>query len=156
MTQPLQVSSKIGDDFSLTVAVKNAASPSALAAEAVLTAAKASLLAAQNTVPLVPQDVLDAQEAVDAAQTAYDMALEVDISAWTITSSMKWYGKLVTSFDVVVEDALRGIFSINAAFSETSLWKPREYDADIQFVISGKKTSSDTFKVLAVRDVTNE
>lgn len=147
---------KRGDDFSLDLTVKDTNNDTAKAAKITLDAAIVTYDEAVAADPQVPADITAASDAVVVAQTAYDAAIIVDISAWTIDSHLAWCGKFVTAFVVTITDGPLGKFAITAAKEVTALWKTRTYEADIQFnhTLFGRK-SSQTINVIVGRDITN-
>ena len=78
----------------------------------------------------------------------------MDVTNWEITSSLRWITKLVATFQVTKDDPLTGRFSIHAPAEETQAWKPRVYDADVQFEINGRRSSSQTFQIDVKKDIT--
>lgn len=147
---------KAGDDFELNLTVTNKSSEVALAAETVVIEAQAIYDEAIAADPQVPADITAAETALNDAKAAYALTIIVDITDWVIESSMDWCGKNISQFTVTKTEPLVGKFSLTSPPSVTELWKPRIYDADVQFTIDGKKRSSSTFNLIVVRDVTNE
>jgi len=146
---------KRGDDFRLDMTIQDLNNDTAIATKTAMDNAQAAYDLALAADPLVPADVTSTHAALVAAQAAYVIAITVDITTWTITSKMAWCGKLISTFQVVIIDAVNGVFSIRLGSADTSLWKPRSYEADIQFVRSEGKVSSETFEILVVKDITN-
>ena len=147
---------KAGDDFVLPITVTNKTSAEAVAAELVVIQAQADYDEAIAANPQVPLDISDAETALGVAKDAYALAIIVDITDWTMTSSIKWCGRLISELVVTKTDAAIGKFEVTAAYTVTELWKPRLCEADIQFIVDGIRTSSSTFHINVVRDVTNE
>ena len=139
---------KRGDDFRLDMTIKNKNSVGALAAQAVVVAAQETLSTANLANPIVPQDVIDAQDALDAAQDAYDLSIIVDITDWVITSNIRWNDKLVDALDVVIINAAVGQMRIARDDTFTTSWPKRLLDCDVKFDIPVLgKTSSKTFYI---------
>ena len=154
-TKPPKITVKRGDDFRLDMTVQDENNNAAIAAKAVLEAAQAAYNAALAANPQVPADITSTNAALITAQADYAAAIKVDISTWTITSKMAWAGKLISTFNVIITDGPEGDFSVRLGSADTALWKPREYDMDVQFVRAEGKVSSETFKVIVERDITN-
>ena len=146
---------KRGDDFRLDMTIQDHNNDTALAAKIVVDAAQEAYDLALAADPLVALDVSTTHAALVAAQTDYADAIIVDITTWTITSKMAWCGRLISTFNVVILDAPNGVFSLRLASADTSLWKPRLHEADVQFVRTEGKVSSETFEILVIKDVTN-
>lgn len=158
-TKTQKIPFKAGDDFILTLTVSNKTSDVAVAAATALAEAQAAYDA---------QVLLDDQsgegqaylanllEALNTAKDDYAEAIIVDITDWEITSSMRWITKLMADFIVDKVDAATGKFTLECPSEETQAWKPRVYDVDVQFIIDGKKSSSQTFQIDVKKDVTFE
>lgn len=155
MTDTPRILFKRGDSFHLDITVTDPNSVASLAFAVVLAAAEVVLQAAIDADPYVEQDEIDAQAAVDAAQADYDASIIVDITGWTITSSLRWCGKLVTNFVVTVTDATNGILIITATTLVSELWTPREHKMDIHFLTASNATSSETMIIDVDRGPTN-
>lgn len=169
MTDSPRISFKRGDSFKLDITVTDPNSETSLAAFAVLTAQEATLAAAlvvlQEAIdadPYVPQDEIDAQAIVDTAitdlatdQATYDTAIIVDITGWTITSSLRWCGSLITDFIITIINASIGTLTITATPIVSALWKEREHKMDIKFVRNAGTTSSETIMIDVERGATN-
>jgi len=155
MTDTPRFSFKRGDSFRLDLTVTDPSNATALAAAVTLAAAQAALVVTQAAIPYVAQDEIDAQVVVDAAQVAYDAAIVVDITGWTITSKMAWCGKLIQSFEITITDALLGTLNIQATEFETILWNTREHELDVLFVRADGSTSCETIYVDVERGATN-
>jgi len=156
MTKTSKVLFKAGDDFVLTITVTNKYTTTAIDAATAVDVAQA-LYDAQLDLPIPnPATLASLLVTLNAAIVTYDTAIIVNITGWTITSSMKWLGKHVADFTVSFVDASVGIFIISLPSTQTQPWKPRVYDADIQFVILGRKSSSQTFQVDVKKDITME
>ena len=154
-SKPPRITVKRGDDFRLDMTVQDENNDTAVAAKAAMDAAQVAYDAALAAVPQIPANITSTHAALVAAQTAYADAIKVDISSWTITSKLAWVGKLISTFQVVIVDGPEGNFSVRLGNADTALWKPREYDMDVQFVRAEGKVSSETFKVIVERDITN-
>lgn len=139
---------KIGDDFLLPFTVTSKDSPAGISAQAVVSAAQIAYDTALAANPQVPLTISTAQSALIAAQEAYALAIIVNISTWTIESSIKWCGKLIDTFTVVKTDPSNGKFTIGLSNTLTTVWKPRMYEVNVQFTINGFKRSAETFNVL--------
>lgn len=155
MAKPIIHKVKAGDDFEFILTITNKTSVTAKAAKAVVDAAQIDLNAALEADPQVPAIISAAESALNSANNNYALAIVVDISTWDISSSMDWCGKHISNFTVTKTNAALGKLTISALPAVTALWKPRTYDADIEFTINGKKKSSNTFQVVVDRDVTN-
>ena len=155
MAKPV-ITVKQGDDFSLDLTVKDTNNDIAIAAKTVLDVAILAYTTAFEAVPQVSLTVSNALAAQEAAQTAYDEAIVLDITGWTIAAHLGWCGKFVSAFSVVVTDALTGQFAISVAKEVTQTWKIKTYEADIEFnaALFGRQ-SSQTFLVKVERGVTN-
>lgn len=156
MAKTPKIPFKAGDDFVLTLTVTNKVSAPALAAQTAVIEAQAAYDALIIADPQVPVAIAAALVILDDAKDDYAAAIIVDITAWTITSSMRWITKLMADFTVTKTNAVLGIFTIDCPSEETQLWKPRVYDVDTQFVIAGKKSSSPTFQIDVKQDITEE
>jgi len=154
-TKMPKISVKRGDDFRLDITVQDLNSDDSLTAKANLEATRTTYDAAIAATPQIPSNIAAAQNALTNAQTAYDLAIKVDISLWTISSSLAWAGKLISTFVVTKTDPRNGVFSVRLPSTETALWKPRVYEADIQFVRPEGRISSKTFQISVERDVAN-
>jgi hypothetical protein len=151
---------KRGDDLFLDMTVKNKNSQAALDALAILEASQAQLVIDQallqeaiDAIPYVQQDVDDAQAVVDATvaqivldQADYDLAIIVDITAWTITSDLVWCDEIQDTLVVVIVDALLGQFRIQRDAILTAAWQKRLFEVCTRFDIPtlGKR-SAETF-----------
>ncbi len=155
MTHSPRISFKRGDSFRLDLTVTDPNSASALAAAEALATAEANYAAALAADPVVPQDVIDTLALVVSTQATYDAAIIVDITAWTITSSLRWCGKLITDFTITIVNAAIGTLNITAITTVTELWQVREHQMDILFVRSEGTTSSETIWVDVKRGSTN-
>jgi hypothetical protein len=89
-------------------------------------------------------------------------AVAIDITSFTITSQLRdSTDTLITdsnfngSFTITKTDPTNGVFKITATATETSGWPLRVAVCDVQFVeADGDTTSSETFNIEIVRDVT--
>jgi len=154
VTKTPKISFKAGDDFVLTLTVTNKVSAPALAAETAMIEAQTiydTLLIAQtpNAVAIAAALVV-----LNGAKDDYADAIIVNITSWTITASMRWITKLMADFVVTKTDATNGKFTLEAPAEDTKFWKPRVYDVDVQFLIGGKKSSSQTFQIDVKKDIT--
>lgn len=148
------ISFKRGDDFKLDFTVQDTNKDSAVLLAAELVEAKTVLTAAENADPVIPQDVIDAQAVVDAAQAAYDADIIIDITGWTMVSQARRGQKLIQTMTIVVIDAPTGRFSITADDVDTVNWPIQKLDCDIEFTRPTGKVSSQTFIIDVKRDVT--
>lgn len=155
MTHTPRISFKRGDSFLLNLTVTDPNSVASLAYMVILVAAQVVLQAAIDADPYVEQDEIDAQAAVDAAQSNYDASIIVDITGWTITSKLTWCGKLIADFVVTIINAALGTLTITTTTVVTIEWKEREHQMDILFVRSEGTTSSETMYVDVERGSTN-
>lgn len=155
MTHSPKISFKRGDSFKLDLTVTDPNSEASLAFLVVLVAAQVVLQEAIDADPYVAQDEIDAQAAVDAAQSDYDASLIVDISTWTITSKLTWCGATIATFTVTIINAAIGTLKITTTPEISALWKVREHQMDILFVRSEGSTSSETIIVDVERGSTN-
>lgn len=155
MTDTPRILFKRGDSFLLDITVTDPNSTAALAAAAALVITEAAYQAALAADPVVPQDVIDTKALRDADQVTYDAAIIVDITGWTITSSLRWCGKLITNFVVAITDATNGVLNITATAAVSLLWQEREHKMDIHFVRTAGATSSETIMIDVERGPTN-
>ena len=146
---------KQGDSLNLGSTVSDTLSPAAVSTAATVVIEQTAYDALLIADP-IDQPAIDAQLIVlNNAIAAYDAAIIVDISTWTITSQVRWRGKLIANLTVNITDGVNGAFAITALPIVTQLWDPREYDCDIQFVRpSVGTTSSQTFIIDVEKDVT--
>jgi len=154
-SKPPKIVVKRGDDFRLDMTVQDLNNNAALATKALMDSTYAAYQAALVVVPQVSIDITNSYNAYLAAQNAHALAIKVNITGWTITSKLAWISRLVSTFDVVIINPLEGTFSVRLGNVNTTLWKPREYDMDVQFVRPEGKVSSETFLVIVERDITN-
>ncbi len=155
MTDTPKITFKRGDSFKLDITVTDPNSPAAIAAAAALVLTEADYQAALDAVPQVPQDIIDTKALRDADQATYDAAIIVDITNWTITSSLRWCGKLITNFVVTIVSAVAGTLTITALTTVSELWQIREHNMDIHFVRTAGATSSETIIIDVERGPTN-
>ena len=155
MTHTPTIFFKRGDSFKLDITVTDPNSPASIAAAAALVITEAAYQAALAADPQVPQDIIDTKAARDADQATYDAAIIVDITNWTITSSLRWCGKLITNFVVTIVDPAIGTLTITAVTTVSELWDAREHKMDIHFVRASGATSSETIIVNVERGATN-
>lgn len=139
--KPLTVRIKRGDDFSLSMAVKDRRSESAAIAYKTYQAAHEAWRAAVNADPPVELDIQNTQDAMEGALDAYETACEVDITNWEIKGAFAWNTRPIGIITCVIEDASRGIYTISIGRDITYWLKPKEYRAEIQFT---RPTGSDT------------
>jgi hypothetical protein len=145
---------KRGNDFSLTFTVQDLHSEASIAAATAISLAKDALIAVQTADPQVPQDLIDAQAAIDAAQATYDAAIIVDISLWSITSQIKQRTKLIDNMVITLDDGPAGVFTVSKPAADTAVWPIMELDWDIRFNKAPGIVSSETFIVDVIRNVT--
>lgn len=155
MTDTPRILFKRGDSFKLDITVTDPNSVASQAAAAALVITEAAYAAALAAVPIVQQDIDDTLIARDADQATYDAAIIVDITGWTITSSLRWCGKLITDFVITIVDASAGTFTITALTTVSELWNAREHEMDIHFVRPSGATSSETMIIDVERGPTN-
>lgn len=158
-TKTQKIPFKAGDDFILTLTVSNKTSDAAVAAITAVAEAQAAydaqvLLNDQSSEGQI--HLTNLFNTLNTAKDTYDEAIIVDITDWVITSSMRWITKLMANFTVDKVDAVTGKFTLECSSEETQSWKPRVYDVDVQFIIDGKKSSSQTFQIDVKKDVTFE
>lgn len=156
VTKTPKIPFKAGDDFVLTLTVTNKVSAPALVAETAVIEAQSIY---DNLLIADPPDAVAIAAALvvlNAAKDDYAEAIIVDITDWTITASMRWITKLMADFIVTKTDAVTGRFTLEAPSEDTQAWKPRVYDVDVQFLIAGKKSSSQTFQIDVKKDITEE
>jgi hypothetical protein len=134
------VTVKRGDDFRIDFTIRNDQTEEALAAKQ----AWDDTLAAD---PLVPADV-------EAAKTAYENLIRVDIRGWTISSKVRWSTQLVDTLDVEIVDAAEGQFALTRGHADTETWPVKNLTCDVETLVAGRKTSSETFEVRVVEDIT--
>lgn len=146
---------KAGDDFKLDFTLSDTNQITAIETKESLDAATADLVLLKKAVPQDAQAITDKTAVVDALQAAYDQLVLMNISTWGISSQIRWNGTLIDNFEIDTTQAAIGTFTLICASEKTVLWKPREYDVDIQFTRDVGKISSQTFIVNVERDVTN-
>lgn len=134
------VNVKRGDDFRIDFTIKDDQTDEAKAAKQ----AWDDALAAD---PLVPADV-------EAAKTAYENLIRVDITGWTISSKVRWSTQLVDTLDVEIVNATEGQFALTKGYLDTETWPEKILTCDVETLVSGKKTSSETFEIRVVEDIT--
>lgn len=156
VTKVPKIPFKAGDDFYLTMTVYNKTNDLAIAAAADLAAAQAAYDDEFNKPDPDPVLLESLNTALGAAKEVYMENIIVDIRTWDVTSSMRWAGKHICDFTVTIENDHKGKFWLEFPAADTQLWKPRVYDIDVQFVIDGKKSSSQTFQLDVKRDITIE
>jgi hypothetical protein len=154
-SKPPKIMVKRGDDFRLDMTVQDLNNDAARASKGLMESTYAAYQAALAADPQVPADITSTYNAYVAAEAAFAEDIKVDITGWTITSKLAWVGKLVSTFTIVIIDPLEGTFSVRLGNAQTALWKPREYDMDVQFLRPEGKVSSETFLVIVERDITN-
>ena len=136
-----------GDDFFLTMAVTDLNSAAAVTAQSNLTSAQQALDADPSNPTLIA--------ARDAAQTAYDAAIIVDITGWTIRSMVRKGRTFTAELTVTVIDATLGQFSIAATPTLTETWRVATHTCDVQFDIPATgRTTSQSFDIVVCEDVT--
>ena len=155
MTHSPRITFKRGDSFRLDLTVTDPSNATALGHAADLVITQAALAAAIAADPYVLQDEIDAQAAVDADQAEYDAAIVVDITGWTVTSTMRWRGEVVQVFEITITDALLGTLNIQATEAQTQLWKIKLHELDALFVRTDGSTSTETIYVDVQRGATN-
>ena len=155
-TKTQKIPFKAGDDFILTLTVSNKTSDVAVAAATALAEAQTAYNEEAAKETPNPTTLAALTDTLNAAKDDYDEAIIVDITNWVITSSMRWITKHVADFIVTKVDAATGKFTLECPSEQTQNWKPRVYDVDVQFVIGGKKSSSQTFQIDVKKDVTFE
>lgn len=79
----------------------------------------------------------------------------VDITGWTISSSVTYARKLISTLDCTITDGPNGVFTIALPFAQTAAWPVRKLKCDIQFdrPIEGR-VSSKTFIIDVEEDQT--
>lgn len=81
----------------------------------------------------------------------------VDISAWTISSQVRYSRKLISELDATITDGAAGQFTISLPASQTALWPARKLKCDVQFDRPGEgRVSSQTFIIDVKEDQTHE
>jgi len=84
----------------------------------------------------------------------------VDITNWTIASSVRYQRRLIDDLVVVKDDAVNGVFTISKIRTDTALWpagtkdNPRQLKCDIQFDRPEGRISSQTFIIEVTEDQT--
>lgn len=78
----------------------------------------------------------------------------VDITNWTITSSVRYARRLIDDLDVTITDGLNGVFTISKPRASTALWVIRTLKCDIQFDRPTGRISSQTFFIDVEEDQT--
>ena len=145
---------KRGDDFKLDLTVQDTNNAISLGLLSDLNLAKAALEATIEADPLNTGAIQTAQNAVDAAQIAYDASIVVDITGWTMKSQVRHAKKLISELDITVVDAANGIFTLSKDDLDTVSWPIRSLTCDVEFVRPEGKVSSETFLVNVIEDQT--
>ena len=146
---------KSGDDFNLDFTLTDTNSVLAASAAALVVTEQATYGDLLKADP-IDQPAIDAQLIVlNAAITAYDASVLMDITGWGIASQIRWCGKLIETFNVDVTQASIGMFTLQATTAQTQLWKPRKHQVDVQFTRASGKISSETFILDVQKDITN-
>lgn len=146
---------KSGDDFNLDFTLTDTNSALAVDAAALVVTEQKTYDDLLLAVPVDDAAVAAQLIVLDAAKVAYDDATVMDITGWVISSQIRWCGKLIDTFGVDVSQATVGMFTLQAASSQTQLWKPRKHEVDVQFSRVSGKVSSETFILDIQKDITN-
>ena len=82
----------------------------------------------------------------------------INLTGYTITSSVKMGGSFSDTLTVTVTDAAAGQFTLTKAAASTASWPISSEDStvlcDVQFVLAGVIKSSETFSIYVVEDIT--
>jgi hypothetical protein len=82
----------------------------------------------------------------------------INLTGYTITSSVKMGGSFSDTLTVTVTNAAAGQFTLTKAAANTASWPISTDDSpllcDVQFVLSGTVKSSETFEIDVVEDIT--
>lgn len=88
----------------------------------------------------------------------------IDITGMSISCKVK-AGDFEDNLDATITDAEAGIFNLYRSASLTELWPisvkaigaklPERMFSDVEFTLSGDVTSTETFEILVVEDITN-
>lgn len=148
------LSFKRGDDFTIDLTVTDENSPDAivLAEELANLQADLQIFIEEGA---VQADIDAAQLLVDSKQNEYDARITVDITGWTITSSIKVGGRPVDDLVVTFTNPTGGTFNLSKGYEFTEDWRARMHHVDVQFDRPGiGRVSSETFYVDVEEDVT--
>ena len=129
------ITMKRGDSLALDMTVQDTNTDTAVAAAADVVTTKA----AYDVVLAAAGDTTATLLAWNNAITAYDAAIIVDITGWTIDCQIAWSGKLVDTLTATITSATAGEFTISALPAMTQLWKTRllevMYNSPVQRVL---------------------
>jgi len=160
MAKTPKVKFKAGDDLRLVMYVTDKTTANAMAEELTLNILKNELEVLLSANPIDEELVSDKRYEIIAQEAVYKAQKVVNITGWTISCQMKWLGKPVATLTISDRDDEDGKFTVSHPSATvddvpgTQTWKPRVYDVDLQFSISGVLTSSQTFQLDVQRDVT--
>lgn len=153
-TKTMRIDFKRGDDFKLDFTLKNTNTTEAIAAKATWDAELETLADLQSADP-IDQTAIDAQQlVVTSAEAAYEAEILMDITGWVITSQIRRQNELVDDFTIDETNFDIGKFALIMDKADTALWRVTEHEVDIQFARTSGTTSSRTFKVNVMKDVT--
>lgn len=82
-----------------------------------------------------------------------DAGAVVNLTGTTVAAKMR-SGAAEITLTAQVTNAAGGTVALSAAAAATELWTPGLYNCDVEFTTGADVTSSDTFRVLVVEDVT--
>lgn len=145
---------KRGDDFKVDFTLTDTNHTTAIDLKATLDAENV-ILEDLESADLVDSAAVATQAAiVQATEDAYEAAILVNISGWTISAQLRRFSNLVTDFTIDMTNAHIGKFTLTCPSAETQMWKPVTHQCDIQFEHVVGKISSETFLVEVEKDVT--
>lgn len=91
-----------------------------------------------------------------SAEAVYtdDSGSPVNLTSYTIRGQLTGRGRTY-DMQAVVTNAAQGQFTIGAPATSTRNWEVGSYEADIQYSVGEEVSSTDSFFIDVVRDVTN-
>ena len=155
MAKPQILKFKQGDDFKLDFTLTDTNNTTAIAAQNAVETKRAEIIALEQAVTPDLAAIAVANAQLIILIDAYEAAILMDITGWSIASQLRWCGELIDTFSIDTTTLNIGKFAVTATALQTSLWTPRNYDMDIQFTRLSGKISSETFILDVEKDVTN-
>jgi hypothetical protein len=146
---------KQGDDFKLDFTLTDTNNSGAVTAQAAVEAKREEIIDMEDQVNPDLAAIAVANGELITLVDAYEAAIQMDITGWSIASQLRWCGELIETFTIDETTLDIGKFAIIATAAQTALWIPRNYDMDIQFTRLTGKISSETFILDVEKDVTN-
>jgi hypothetical protein len=83
-----------------------------------------------------------------------DGGSRVNLTGYVIESQLRGRGR-VYPLEAVITDAAQGEYSLYASAAATRQWDPGAYEADVQYTLGDVVSSTDSFFLDVVKDVTN-